>query len=297
MEYNDVTVVIPSYNRERTIKRAIDSVLRQSYSNINIIVVDDASTDGTEDVVRQMMLEHSNISYIKQSTNKGACAARNAGINATQTKYIAFLDSDDEWLPEKIQTQLEFMRENQADVVFCSVYRIEKGGAIVYPNRIYDGDIHRKLLEGNFISTGMLLGRTECFLEGFDDTLPRLQDWDIMIRISAKYIVKHCPVPLANYYIQADSISFNHQKLKIASTIIFEKYRSDFENNKRALAGISSLCAVGEIMTGGRALCYARQAFMANPSGKNFMIYITCLFHGEALLKKIESFRLRKRCN
>ncbi len=115
MEINyKVTAVIPAYNREKTIKRCIDSVLAQTYPVFEIIVADDGSTDRTVDIIKQ---EYGSAVKIIRQNHKGAQAARNVGIMAARGEYVAFLDSDDEWLPEKIELQVQELCKNADAVV------------------------------------------------------------------------------------------------------------------------------------------------------------------------------------
>lgn len=119
-----VSVIIPVYNRAKSIRDAVESALNQTYKDLEIIVVDDGSTDGTEDSIRDY-IETSKIKYIFQE-NGGPGAARNAGINASKGEYIAFLDSDDLWLPEKITIQMEYLSTHRdIDVLFCSGYCLD----------------------------------------------------------------------------------------------------------------------------------------------------------------------------
>ena len=111
-----ISVIIPTHNREKTIKKSIDSVLCQTYNNIEIIVVDDKSTDNTEEVINS--IKDNRIKYIKLDENKGACFARNKGIELAQGKYIAFQDSDDEWLPQKLEIQLRYLEEKKFDTFY-----------------------------------------------------------------------------------------------------------------------------------------------------------------------------------
>lgn len=291
-----VTVVIPAYNRAATIKRAIDSVLNQTYPDIHIIVVDDGSSDGTQQIVEQYAPK--GVRLICHEKNKGACAARNTGVKAADTEYLAFLDSDDEWLPEKVEKQMEYLHETDSDIVFCSVLRVDKSRSVLYPAEEKIGDLHTQFLRGNFISTGMLLGKIECFkAELFDEALPRLQDWDLAIRLSKKYKMSHIPIPLAKYYLQEDSISTNHEKLKVAAKHILDKYRKEFIKDDIAYANICETLSIANIMTDGEdALVWIEEARRRNKTKKNAIIYIACKLHLEKLLKTLELRKLKKRC-
>ena len=111
-----ISVIIPTYNRENTITRSIDSVLNQNYENIELIIVDDRSDDNTKDIIEKYT--DSRIKYIYNDTDKhGAGAARNIGIMAATGELIAFNDSDDEWLPGKLRDQYEFLHKNGADII------------------------------------------------------------------------------------------------------------------------------------------------------------------------------------
>lgn len=113
-----VSVIIPTYNSEKFIKKTIYSVLNQTYKNFEIIVIDDCSTDKTEGVIKG--IGSSKIRFYMQEKNAGAAIARNKGLDLATGKYVAFLDSDDVWEKKKLEKQLEFMREQKADFCFCA---------------------------------------------------------------------------------------------------------------------------------------------------------------------------------
>ena len=113
-----VSVIIPTYNRAHLIKRSAESVLNQTYTNLELIIVDDGSTDDTEEVVKT--LNDNRVTYIKQP-NQGACAARNNGIDHAKGEFIAFQDSDDVWHEDKLEKQIKCLKETGADFCFCSV--------------------------------------------------------------------------------------------------------------------------------------------------------------------------------
>ena len=102
-----VSIIIPTYNRAHLIGRAIQSVLNQTYQNFEIIVVDDGSTDNTEEMIKEFQKHDKRIKYIRHEKNRGGAAARNTGIKVARGEYIAFQDSDDEWLPEKLEKQMD----------------------------------------------------------------------------------------------------------------------------------------------------------------------------------------------
>lgn len=233
-----VSIIMPTYNREKTIKRAIDSILEQTYQDFEIIIVDDNSKDNTEQIVKS--IEDRRIIYIRNEENKGANASRNIGIEMARGEYIAFQDSDDEWLKEKLEYQLEELKVNRADIVASAFYKyVDKQESIV-PSKIKeDKNIYEDLFFGNFISTQTILGKKKCFLEeGFDPTFPRFQDWELMIRMAKRYKIHFINKPLANVYVQEDSISRDTLKAEKALVMMFTKYKEEIDARKKAKASL-----------------------------------------------------------
>jgi len=127
-----VSVVIPTFNRAALVERAVHSVLTQTYSDIEVLIVDDGSTDNTGAVLRSLAHEDSRIRYLHHERNQGAQPARNTGCLAANGEYIAFLDSDNEWLPDKLRLQMEVFKRggDQLGVVYC-------GFRVLYPDQSY----------------------------------------------------------------------------------------------------------------------------------------------------------------
>lgn len=126
-DYGLVSVIMPSYNTEKYIAVSIESVLHQSYSNWELIIVDDCSTDDTDSVV-QPLLTDARIRYLKNNANSGAAISRNRALREANGKWIAFLDSDDLWLPEKLERQLSFMAENDYHFSYTDYEEIDENG-------------------------------------------------------------------------------------------------------------------------------------------------------------------------
>ncbi|UQZ84335.1 UDP-Glc:alpha-D-GlcNAc-diphosphoundecaprenol beta-1,3-glucosyltransferase WfgD [Paenibacillus konkukensis] len=231
-----ISIIIPTYNRGQTISRAIKSVLSQTFKDFELIIVDDNSNDDTEEIVKG--IPDDRIIYVKHKKNLGANEARNTGINISRGSYIAFQDSDDEWLNNKLKIQFNELNKHNADIVTCAYIRHEYEGTKRVPEYgidIKDNEIFDRLLFGNFIGTPTILGKKECFItEKFDPRLPRFQDWEVMLRLSQKYCVHFINEPLLNVYVQKNGISENHLNALIAMEIILEKYKNQFNNNKEA---------------------------------------------------------------
>ena len=193
-----ISVIIPTFNRAALLPRAIDSVLRQTYRSIEIIVIDDGSTDHTASVAA----EYGNaLRYFHQS-NAGASAARNRGIREARGTLIAFLDSDDTWHPEKLVRQAALFSAPAIGAVHCAirVEHTERGETkgLYYPGDALD--LHDVLALRIPWPTAMMV-RRDVLLEmgGFDETLVASEDWELCIRIARKYILAGIPDVLADY--------------------------------------------------------------------------------------------------
>lgn len=207
-----VSVIIPTYNRAITIKRAIDSVLRQSYKNIELIIVDDCSTDNTVNIVNSY--EDERIRMICLSHNSGANIARNKGICVANGEYIAFQDSDDEWLRDKLETQLKYMIDTGKKVCYCPYTLYENNAKRIIPTYaertdIYESKVEDILRKKNVISTQTLIIHKEVIetVGMFESTLRRLQDYEFVIRICQKFEVAYVNRPLVNVFRVRDCIS------------------------------------------------------------------------------------------
>lgn len=215
-----VSVIIPTYNRAHLIKRSAMSVLNQTYGNLELIIVDDGSTDNTEEVVKS--INDNRIIFIKQP-NQGACAARNNGIDHAQGEFIAFQDSDDEWHVDKLEKQLKCLKETGADMVYC---RVASEGEKI------SSKIHKSGFLGNKLPLGIcpqtFLARRYVFeKDGFDANMPRYQDFELLLRLQTKNRIYCEDEAYVDYYMQNDSISQDGGKLLKAWNIILSKH-TDF---------------------------------------------------------------------
>ncbi|WP_293678612.1 glycosyltransferase [uncultured Phenylobacterium sp.] len=215
-----VSVVLPTYNRARTLPRAIHSVLNQGYSNIELIVVDDASTDDTDALMAS--LHDPRIRYIKMEKNRGQCAARNIGLQAATGEFIAYQDSDDEWLADKLQRQMDAVLTAGKPDVTCFHMRIIYGRDA---NRVYGKGrsccvpeisqpehardyVKMTHLQNLMAPQVMLISRSLVDKAGpWDELLVNSVDWDYSLRLVSKGHVIYIDEPLVVAYIQNDSIS------------------------------------------------------------------------------------------
>jgi glycosyltransferase involved in cell wall biosynthesis len=227
-----VSVIIPTYNRAHCLPRALESVLRQTFDDIEVIVVDDCSKDETQAYLSS--ISDPRLRVIVHEKNKGGSGARNTGIRAARADLIAFQDSDDEWLVTKLEKQMEeYRRVNSSDygAVYCGKVTYGEAGRGKYGSRqVYyapypecepaGGDILLSLLKRPMISTQTLLVRRDLLqkIEGFDESLKIGQDWDLTTRLARHTKFIFIEEPLGLCFIEPDSIS----KAKVNLAFSFE---------------------------------------------------------------------------
>jgi glycosyltransferase involved in cell wall biosynthesis len=192
-----VSVIIPTFNRGWIVKEAIESVLAQDFTDFELIVVDDGSTDNTADILRGF---GSHIRVVRQS-NAGVSAARNRGIQASVGHWIAFLDSDDLWLPKKLSLQVDFF-DSHADAMICQTEeQWIRNGVRVNPkvrHHKFSGLIFERSLELCLVSPSAVMIRKDLFNEVglFDESLPACEDYDLWLRVSCRFPVYLIETPL-----------------------------------------------------------------------------------------------------
>ena len=233
-----VSVIITTHERDKNIlKRAIDSVLCQSYSNIEIIVVNDAPDYSKRNDIEKLITSYSNIKYILNSTNPGACGSRNLGIKSTKGDIIALLDDDDTFEVNKIERMITYF-ENNVGLVYCNINQIQNGKNIKSKKlNFYENDAFEKLHYFNFIggcSVPIMLKEVFEKVGYFDESLPSAQDIDMWIRIAEVYNVKYCNEFLVNYYISDIAITTNPDRRLNGWKIILNKYDDFFSKNMEA---------------------------------------------------------------
>ena len=234
-----VSVVIPAYNRAASILAAIDSVLRQTWRDFELIVVDDGSRDGTQDVVRG--IDDPRLRLIETPHNMGASAARNLGIAEARADWVAFQDSDDEWLPLKLERQMARLLAPGANFVagYCGMLILGEpdetpgaGGRLqvryfpdVGETRL-EGDLLVPLLRGSLISTQTLVARRDRLDEigGFDPEMRSLIDWDCVLRLAPLGPIAFVDEPLALQRFSSNSITRDRERRLISQIRIAEKH-------------------------------------------------------------------------
>lgn len=205
-----VSVLIPAYNAEKYLSETIQSVLEQTFTDYEIVIIDDGSRDGTERVVRSF--SDPRIRFFRKE-NGGPASARNVGLKMAQGKWIAFLDSDDLWLPEKLDIQIKVATEHpSAGLIYSDCVRFGEKGLEEVRSTIFrpgSGNVFWKLIsEGNFIGTLTVIAKREILLacSGFDES-PEIQgseDYDLWIRVAYLQELFYIPKVLAKYRVRRD---------------------------------------------------------------------------------------------
>ncbi|NCU33542.1 MAG: glycosyltransferase family 2 protein, partial [Candidatus Moranbacteria bacterium] len=198
-----VSVIIPTYNREKAVVRAVQSVLNQTFQDFEIIVIDDCSKDQTESAIRK--IGDPRIQLIKHERNQGGSVARNTGVHASRGEFIAFLDSDDEWLSHKLEYQLTLLRQSTKSlgVVYSGFYYVDSENVQYSQFKPFlKGDVYFGLLQGNSVMTLSTIVIRRFYwdkTQGFDPLLPSCQDWDLYLQLAKLCEFDFVEEPLAKY--------------------------------------------------------------------------------------------------
>ena len=224
-----VSVIIPTYNGSNTILRAINSVLNQTYSNLELIIVDDCSKDNTFEVIKSV--GDKRVKVLRHKKNRGGSAARNTGIKEAKGEYIAFLDDDDEWLSEKVEKQVEYLKNKESSLckgVVCS-YMILSGKKWRTVIQTKEGDLREDifLMRLSLAAGSCLMVRKEIFndIGMFDESYLRHQDMEFVLRFLRKYKLAVVREPLAKIYGHSGNVS-GQKMLEVKS-----KFLKDFEKD------------------------------------------------------------------
>ncbi|NNL16541.1 MAG: glycosyltransferase family 2 protein [Flavobacteriaceae bacterium] len=207
-----VSIITPTFNSEEFISQTIDSIVDQSYKTWELIVVDDCSVDNTIQLIKTYQKKHANISLIQNPVNQGAGISRNKGINAAKGDFIAFLDADDLWKPNKLEVQIEFMKNNNIDVCFSRYDLIDEQGFYLNKRiKALSELTYNKLLKSNYI--GNLTGVYNCKTLGKipSTKLRKRQDWILWLEAIKKSNKPAVGIqePLAYYRVRKNSMSSN----------------------------------------------------------------------------------------
>lgn len=235
-----VSVVIPTHNRADLLGRAVRSVLAQTFSDLEVLIADDASTHETGTMLRA--IGDPRIRHLRHETNRGVSAARNTALTNATGEFIAFLDDDDEWLPEKLRIQLSRFEELDDSVgLVYSGYQERHGETNRLSTEIIPtqrGRLFERLLrQGAFSHASAILVRARCFetVGLFDETIRYGEDFDMWLRLAKEYEFDFVPVSLVRRYVHADGLTQNYDAIISGNEALLKKYSEFFKGDPYAL--------------------------------------------------------------
>jgi len=219
-----ISVIIPTYNRAKIVREAVESVLPQTYRNFEIIVVDDGSTDDTYEVLENYIREKKIVYHYQK--NSGVACARNQGIKLSQGDYIAFLDSDDLWVPNKLERQMKLFEKNvDSGVVYSWAFSRAANGNIKISRPSYKGYLFERLLLGNLIPNVTVVFKKRIVekIGFFDERLKRSEDWDFWLRASEHFHFDFVPEILVEVRSFGDTITKKAELLDQTFLVVLDK--------------------------------------------------------------------------
>ena len=289
--------MIPTRNRPELVGTAIRSALAQTLSDIEVLVVDDASECGVAEVVGKF--QDPRLHFLRQRAPQGAPAARNVGIRASAGEYIAFLDDDDEWFPQKLEKQLEVFRSGDSDlgVVYSSYAVVDRESGGVIGRRVAQkrGHLHEAFLERNHVgstSCAMVRRRALESVGLWDERLPSFQDYDLWIRLSCDFAFDFVDEDLLKYSLHGKRIWTDLETLDRGIALMVEKHgssRAMRRNLSRQSLGVGvQYCSRGE-MRRGRAVL--RRALRLDPISPRAIVDVVLSHLGGTVFRDAREIR------
>jgi glycosyltransferase involved in cell wall biosynthesis len=222
-----VSVIMAAYNMDRFLPFAVDSVLSQDWPALELIVIDDGSTDNTGEVLQAYRADH-RVRVIRQR-NAGQTVAKNVGLRAAGGEYVGFCDADNAWLPGKLSRQVPLLKARRAaGVVYGDIVLMDGQGRPLpaAPVKRYEGWITRQLLFENFVTFNTALMPRQVVEEfgGFDESLSMAIDYDLWLRVSTKYEFAYIPEPLVRYRIWGGQMSHRTEERFANFVRLFERF-------------------------------------------------------------------------
>ncbi len=276
-----VSVIIPTYNGEKFIGRAIESVLNQTFKDFELIIVDDGSTDNTKEIIQQYQKKDERIKYLWEENSGGPARPYNLALKQCQGEHIAFLDHDDEWLPEKLEKQLAILKEYEGKInlglVTCGAYVVDPLGNnkgkfnFEYNNLLSPEEYELSFEKMILISLSCVVIKKEVFkrVGNFDEKFKVAADLDLYLRILKNYYFYYLEEPLVNY-TQSDNSLSNEQfwiKQMPEYKYLLEKYEEDLKKHPQIKTKF--LRYIGTFYTlnndGKMARKYFKEAIKNNP--------------------------------
>ena len=284
-----VSVILPTYNRDKTIAKAIESVWRQSYKNLELIIVNDASKDATAKLVSSLAKYNPKIIILQNEINLGIVASLNKGIKAARGKYIARLDDDDVWCDDKkIEKQVEFLEKNpEYCLVGGGVIKVDKNDKEIVRYLLPKEDeyIRKKILINNVFAHTTVLFRKDIFLKvgGYDEKFCFIEDWDLWLKMGKISKFYNLQEFFVFYLDQEYNDPYHYRNYKIRRNVrvnikLRKKYMNNYPHYKKAiLFCFASYCysfvpfrkELGPIIFQIRALLFGSPPYQYSPKNEN----------------------------
>jgi glycosyltransferase involved in cell wall biosynthesis len=292
-----VSVIIPTRNRSELVRRSILSVIAQTYCDFELIIVDDASEDNTYSAVHE--IADPRIKYLKNSRRRGAAVSRNLGIKSARGQYIAFLDSDDEWLSNKLDRQMALFQAlpKKVGAIYTGLTAINRDRRKVstrIPTKA--GNIVPEIYYDNIIGPlSTLVVRSVCLTHAglFDERLPSCQDWEFCIRIAQNYHFAYDEDSLVNYLLSDDSITQDMEAKATGHKMVLKKYYAEITPNRKAHS--RQRWTIGHYYGQSGHVGKARNEFVraisAYPLATRPYIYLLCSLLGARVYRKLVKLR------
>jgi glycosyltransferase involved in cell wall biosynthesis len=293
-----VSVIIPTYNRATLLPRAVSSVLNQTFQDLELLVVDDCSKDDTARLVAGFADRR--IRYLRQDVNLGCSAARNRAIALSKCAYIAFLDDDDEWLPQKLEIQVERMERGspKLGVVSAAYLRVNAADGKIISLRVPSarGYAFNELSRANCLGPpSVVVIKRACFEQvgGFDENLRGFNDYDMWIRIARQFHVDCVEQPLVKYYVHRVRISTNPEIMSAGVDKMLAKHPTlpigKYLSHSATLAGMA-YCELGNRRESRKAFLKAIR--LAPRTLKHYLIFALALL-GPGCLRTARGLKQR----
>jgi len=291
------TVIIPTYNRAGVIGRAIQSVLAQSFHDWELLVVDDGSADDTESVIASF--GDARIQFIRHRWNRGQSAARNTGIARARGDWISFLDSDDEWEPDKLSCEAERIRSvgDSVGLLYCGKrIREERGRLLQVRMPTKEGQVYQSLLAWDFIGScsrvtvrrGALLGAG-----GYDENLGNAEDWDLWLRIAKQYEVAAVRRCLVTRYFGSAQVTGSVRSICAGKERFLQKHGTEMPAKVRAnhLAALATMLMNYDTP---KARAIANEAIRLDWRQPRLFAAMLCSVLGQSLYRRLFSAATRR---
>lgn len=303
-----ISIIIPTYNRAKLLPRAIESVLKQTFQDFELLVVDDGSTDNTKEVVIKYARNDTRVIYIKQENSGGASRPKNTGIKKARGEYIAILDSDDEWMSDKLEFQLHHFKQSKnlkLGLVGCdmTVVDVETKEENHYRVPRYTNHLRQLLLRDYMGPGSCMLYRTVVLKEVgfFDEHLKRGQDRDMRIRIAERFDIEFVDNYLVRYYIGHGSISkdVDEKALEEEWDYLFRKYQKYYMEDKKLWSEQLRYEGTRFILSG--KIIQSRKRFFAslskNPFNIKAIVSLFVSFFGKGAYARIAKYKMKLKKN